>query len=133
MSQPHDALGLKHRRASGVDDFASTYELFLTAANGLRARGHRDLLDDTVARRARALAFRAHAFSHDADGFWLAEHDGERVGFGIATARQGFWHLNACMSCRPSRVKGSAASSFDAVWRTVAGGAWCRPSSARPG
>src|SRR5215471_17764681 len=63
MSQPHDALGLKHRRASGVDDFASTYELFLTAANGLRARGHRDLLDDTVARRARALAFRAHAFS----------------------------------------------------------------------
>ena len=95
MSQPHDALGLTYRRASGVDDFASTYELFLAAANDLRARGHRDLLEDTVARRARALAFRAHAFSHDADGFWLAEHDGERVGFGIATARHGFWHLNA--------------------------------------
>jgi GNAT superfamily N-acetyltransferase len=95
MSQPHNALGLTYRRASGVDDFASTYELFLAAANDLRARGHRDLLDDTVARRARALAFRAHAFRHDADGFWLAEHDGERVGFGIATARHGFWHLNA--------------------------------------
>jgi len=84
-----------HRRATGPEDFASTYELFLRAANDLRARSHRVQLDDSEARRTRALAFRAHAFKHDAGGFWLAEADGERVGFGIATARPGFWHLNA--------------------------------------
>jgi GNAT superfamily N-acetyltransferase len=84
-----------YRPVGGPEDFASTYELFLSAANDLRARSHRDQLDDSVARRTRALAFRTHAFTHDPDGFWLAEADGKRVGFGIATSRPGFWHLNA--------------------------------------
>jgi ribosomal protein S18 acetylase RimI-like enzyme len=84
-----------YRHASGPDDFASTYELFMRTANDLRARSHRGVLDESVARRTRALAFREHALAHDNDGFWLAEAGGERVGFGIATARPGFWHLNA--------------------------------------
>src|SRR5438128_3372129 len=65
--------GIEYRLASGPEDFAPTYELFLHAANDLRTRSQRDLLDDTVARRTRALAFREHAFRHDAEGFWLAE------------------------------------------------------------
>lgn len=87
--------GIVYRLATGPEDFAPTFELFLRAANDLRTRSHRDLLDDSVARRSRALAFREHAFRHDAAGFWLAEHDGQRIGFGVATARSGFWHLNA--------------------------------------
>lgn len=87
--------GIVYRRASGPQDFAPTFELFLRAANDLRTRSHRALLDDTAARRIRALAFREHAFRHDAEGFWLAEKDGQRIGFGVATARPGFWHLNA--------------------------------------
>jgi GNAT superfamily N-acetyltransferase len=87
---------ITYRRAAGPEDFDSTYKLFLRAANDLRARSHREQLDDTVARRTRALAFREHAFANDAGGFWLAEAGGEQVvGFGIATARPHFWHLNA--------------------------------------
>ena len=41
------------------------------------------------------MAFRKHAIEHDADGFWIAERGGQPIGFGIATARPGFWHLNA--------------------------------------
>jgi len=89
------ADGVVYRLATGPEDFAPTYELFLRAANDLRTRSHRDLLDDTAARRTRALAFREHAFRHDAEGFWLAESDGQQIGFGVATARPGFWHLNA--------------------------------------
>jgi GNAT superfamily N-acetyltransferase len=86
---------ITYRLASGPDDFAPTYELFLRAANDLRAKSHRDQLQDTVARRTRALAFRQHVFTNDAGGFWIAEANGDRVGFGIGTARQTFWHLNA--------------------------------------
>jgi GNAT superfamily N-acetyltransferase len=69
--------------------------VFLAAANDLRARAHRELLDDSAARRTRAVAFRRHAFAHDPAGFWIAEDDHEPIGFGVATARPGFWHLNA--------------------------------------
>jgi hypothetical protein len=37
--------------------------VFLAAANDLRTRSHRELLDDSVARRTRAVAFRRHAFA----------------------------------------------------------------------
>jgi GNAT superfamily N-acetyltransferase len=88
-------MRIAYRTAVGEADFALTYELFLRAANDLRAKSHRERLEDTDARRVRALAFREHAFAHDSAGFWIAEYGGEPVGFGIATARPGFWHLNA--------------------------------------
>lgn len=86
---------IRYRRAGGPPDFLPTYQLFLAAANDLRTRSHRELLDDSVARRTRAMAFRRHAFNHDPAGFWIAEDGHEPIGFGIATARPGFWHLNA--------------------------------------
>lgn len=88
-------MGIAYREAIGEADFALTYEVFLRAANDLRAKSHRERLEDTAARRLRALAFRQHAFAHDAAGFWIAEDSGNPVGFGIATARPNFWHLNA--------------------------------------
>jgi GNAT superfamily N-acetyltransferase len=86
---------IRYRPATGTADFAPTYELFLAAANDLRSRSQRELVDDSEARRTRAMAFRRHTFDHDPAGFWIAEADGQRIGFGIATARPGFWHLNA--------------------------------------
>ena len=95
MRQADLGRAITYRRAAGPEDFAPTYELFLAAANDLRARSHRPRLDDTIARRTRALAFREHAWRNDVGGFWIAERNGERVGFAIATARPRFWHLNA--------------------------------------
>ncbi len=82
-------------RPAAVQDLAATYEVFVAAANDLRARSGRPPIDDTPQRRGWAMPFRRHALAHDAERFWVAEDDGRVVGFGIATLRERIWYLAA--------------------------------------
>ena len=78
-----------------------TYDVFLEAADHLaRTRGW------TPTKRSaepseRFLAFRRSVLRHDPDGFWVAEVDGEMVGFGIAVQREHVWYL-AALHVRPA-------------------------------
>ncbi len=83
-----------YRRATSAD-LAATYDVFIAAADDLRARAHRPPVDDTAERRARAMPFRRHALLHDPDGIWVAEAEGAVIGFGIATRRGRLWYLAA--------------------------------------
>lgn len=82
-------------RPASAEDLTATYEVFVAAANELRARSSRPPLDDTPQRRGWAIPFRRHALAHDAERFWVAEADGRVVGFGIATLRERLWYLAA--------------------------------------
>jgi len=82
-------------RPAGPADLEATYEVFVTAANDLRARSGRPPVDDTPQRRAWAIPFRRHALAHDGAGFHVAEAEGRVVGFGIATLRERLWYLAA--------------------------------------
>lgn len=72
-----------------------TYEIFLEAAGELNRQHGRVANPGAGAPRARALAFRRSALRHDAERFWVAEVDGELVGFGAAVQRGRIWHLAA--------------------------------------
>ncbi|MSQ37507.1 MAG: GNAT family N-acetyltransferase [Chloroflexi bacterium] len=82
-------------RQAGPADLEATYEVFVAAANDLRARSGRPPIDDTPQRRAWAIPFRRHALAHDAERFWVAEAKGRVAGFGIATLRERLWYLAA--------------------------------------
>ena len=82
-------------RPAGPSDLAATYEVFVAAANELRARRGRPPIDDTPQRRSWAIPFRRHALAHDAERFWVAEAEARVVGFGIAMLRERLWYLAA--------------------------------------
>jgi GNAT superfamily N-acetyltransferase len=82
-------------RKGTPDDFLQTYFVFLAASNDLHRRYNLPETIDTPGRRARVLAFRAHAYRHDPDRFWVAEANGRMVSFGVATVRQHLWFLAA--------------------------------------
>lgn len=82
-------------RPALAEDLTATYEVFVAAANDLRARSGREPLDDTPQRRGWAIPFRRHALAHDGERFWVAETEGRVVGFGIATLRERLWYLAA--------------------------------------
>lgn len=82
-------------RQAGPADLEATYEVFVAAADDLRARSGRPPIDDTPQRRAWAIPFRRHALAHDAERFWVAEAKGRVAGFGIATLRERLWYLAA--------------------------------------
>jgi GNAT superfamily N-acetyltransferase len=102
MTEPAaDALdGIVFRRAV-AEDSMTTYDVFLEAAEHLaRSRGW------TPTKRPaeppeRFMAFRRSVLRHDPDGFWVAEVDGDMVGFGIATQREHVWYL-AALHVRPA-------------------------------
>ncbi len=82
-------------RPAGPSDLESTYEVFVTAANELRARSGRPPIDDTPQRRGWAIPLRRHVLAHDPERFWVAEAEDRVVGFGIATLRERLWYLAA--------------------------------------
>jgi GNAT superfamily N-acetyltransferase len=82
-------------RKGTPDDFLETYFVFLAASNDLHRRYNLPETVDTPGRRERVLAFRAHAYRYDPDGFWVAEANGRMVSFGVATVRQQLWFLAA--------------------------------------
>lgn len=86
--------GLVFRPAT-AEDLVATYEVFVAAANDLRARSGRPPIDDTPQRRGWAIPFRRHVLANDGAGFHVAEDDGRVVGFGIATVRERVWYLAA--------------------------------------
>lgn len=96
-----DALaGIDFRRAL-PEDFRTTYDVFLEAADHLaRTRGWTPT-ERPADPPARFMAFRASALRHDPDGFWVAEVDGTLVGFGIAVQRGHVWYL-AALHVRPA-------------------------------
>jgi ribosomal protein S18 acetylase RimI-like enzyme len=92
--------GIVFRRATH-DDSRPTYGIMIEATDDLaRTRGWAQ-----AARPAtppdRFLAFRASVLRHDPDGFWVAEADGDLVGFGIAVQRDTVWYL-AALHIRPA-------------------------------
>lgn len=76
-------------------DLEATYQIFVAAANELRARSGRPPIDDTPQRRGWAIPLRRHLLSHDAERFWVAETHDQLVGFGMATLRERLWYLAA--------------------------------------
>ena len=72
-----------------------TYEVFLEAAGDLNRQHGRVSNPGTGAPRVRALAFRRSALRHDPERFWVAEANGQVVGFGAAIQRDRIWHLAA--------------------------------------
>jgi GNAT superfamily N-acetyltransferase len=82
-------------RKGTPDDFLQTYFVFLAASNDLHRRYNLPETVDSPGRRARVLAFRAHAYRYDPDGFWVAEANGRMVSFGVATVREHLWFLAA--------------------------------------
>jgi ribosomal protein S18 acetylase RimI-like enzyme len=82
-------------RPAAASDLEPTYEVFVAAANELRARSGRAPIDDTPQRRSWAIPFRRHALAHDPERFWVAEAEDRVVGFGIAMLRERLWYLAA--------------------------------------
>jgi GNAT superfamily N-acetyltransferase len=92
--------GIAFRHAT-ADDFHATYDIFIEAANDLaRTRGWTPV-DRPTSPPERFLAFRASAIRHDPERFWVAEADGDMVGFGIAVQREHTWYL-AALHVRPA-------------------------------
>jgi ribosomal protein S18 acetylase RimI-like enzyme len=82
-------------RPARADDLAATYEVFRAATNDLYRQRNLPLIPEHTAPPERPMAFRRHALEHDADRFWVAESDGQMVGFGCATVRGDLWYLAA--------------------------------------
>ena len=82
-------------RPASPSDLEATYQIFVAAANDLRARSGRSPVDDTPQRRGWAIPLRRHLLSSDAERFWVAEADDQLVGFGMATLRERLWYLAA--------------------------------------
>lgn len=84
---------LIYRRATEADVDA-TFHVFTTATNDLyRQLGRPQTAGSGSAQRA--LAFRRHALRHDGERFWVAEADGDVVGFAIGILREDVWYLAA--------------------------------------
>ena len=96
-----DALtGIVFRRAV-AEDFRTTWDVFLDAADHLaRTRGWAPTKRPADP-PGRFMAFRASVLRHDPDGFWVAEVDGDLIGFGIAVQREHVWYL-AALHVRPA-------------------------------
>jgi GNAT superfamily N-acetyltransferase len=86
--------GMKYRLAQEAD-LATTYEIMVTAANDLNQKLGRAVAVGEHSPPVRAMAVRHAALAHDAEHFWVAEHDGETVGFGLAIRREGLAYLAA--------------------------------------
>jgi ribosomal protein S18 acetylase RimI-like enzyme len=82
-------------RPAGLSDLEATYEVFVAAANELRARSGRPPVDDTPQRRGWAIPLRRHLLVQDPERFWVAEAGGRVVGFGMAALRERLWYLAA--------------------------------------
>jgi GNAT superfamily N-acetyltransferase len=82
-------------RPAAESDVERTYEVMLEANEELNGRLHRAVVIQDTSPPARALAVRCNAIRHDPDRFWVAEADGEVVGFGLATVRRHLWYLAA--------------------------------------
>ena len=87
-------------RAGRADDFVATWRVFTDAADDLARRRGWAAVVRPASPPARFLAFRRSAVAHDPDGFWVAEHAGDMIGFGIAVQREHIWYL-AALHVRP--------------------------------
>lgn len=82
-------------RLAREEDLETTYLLFRSATNDLLRQRNLPLIPVTATPPPRSMAFRKHAYLHDAARFWIAEIDDRPVGFGIATLREHLWYLAA--------------------------------------
>src|SRR5438128_639392 len=89
----HDTnVGRIRFRNARVDDLGATYRVYSLATNALMERhGFPRVLPPSIP--SQALAFRQHALTQDAAGFWVAEHSGTLVGACIALRRESLWYL----------------------------------------
>jgi GNAT superfamily N-acetyltransferase len=100
LAAPDALAGIVYRRAVPGDS-RTTYDVFLDAAEHLaRTRAWAPPMRPADPPE-RFLAFRASVLRHDPDGFWVAELDGDLVGFGIAVQREHVWYL-AALHVRPA-------------------------------
>ena len=91
---PEALAGIAYRQAVPGDS-RRTYDVFLEAADHLaRTRGWAPTKRPAEPPE-RFMAFRASVLRHDPAGFWVAEVDGDLVGFGIAVQREHVWYLAA--------------------------------------
>ena len=76
-------------------DLERTFQVFVAATNHLHAAHNAPLVPNDAAPPERALTFRKHALKHDADRFWVAEDEGEVIGFGVGSLRGHLCYLAA--------------------------------------
>ena len=80
-------------RQASEPDFERTYQIMAAATNHLAAAHNFPQEADDKALLPRALAFRRHALSHDAQRFWVAETCGQAIAFGIGILRDHLSYL----------------------------------------
>ncbi len=82
-------------RPACAADLERTYEIFVTATNGVRAQRNLPLIPYSGKAPPRSMAFRRQALAYDSQRFWVAESNGTLIGFGVATLRESLWYLAA--------------------------------------
>lgn len=82
-------------RLANAADVTVSYHIYVAANEHLNRNlgRHTDLDKHTLA--GRALAVRSNALLYDPNRFWVADFEGETVGFGLATRRRTLWYLAA--------------------------------------
>ena len=100
VAAPDALAGIVYRRAT-PEDSRTTYDVFRDTAGHLAKTRGWAAMQRPADPPERFLAFRASVLRHDPGGFWVAEADGDLVGFGIAVQREHVWYL-AALHVRPA-------------------------------
>ena len=74
---------ITYRQAQEAD-LEQTYQTFITASNDLAAAHNFPQIATSSTPPNRAMAFRRYLLQNDAQRFWVAETQGEMIGFGVA-------------------------------------------------
>jgi GNAT superfamily N-acetyltransferase len=82
-------------RLAQLADIEQTYGVFIDAANDLNRKNGRIAEAGSGSPPTRAMSFRRAMLRNDAERFWVAEADGQMVGFAMATLREDVWYLAA--------------------------------------